>query len=90
MAPVWAQTSEQLNRQERLSNITGAPAGIQPVPAKSAAGLCGSPGICITYSVHPYPYPYPAYGYGYDPYAYGYVTERAGSDLLSAVEAAAG
>jgi hypothetical protein len=79
-APVWAQTSEQLNQQE-LSTMNGAapgmPAAMPPVPAYAGApapaygavpAYAGAPAPAYPY---PYPYPSPYYGYpAYDPYAY--------------------
>jgi hypothetical protein len=73
-APVWAQTSEQLNQQE-LSTITPgtapAPVGQPGAPAYTGApAYAGAPAPAYPYPYpYPQPYPYP-YPYPYDPYAY--------------------
>src|SRR5580704_5962623 len=64
-APAWAQTSEDLNRQElnRLTMTTPAPAPVQPAPVAAVPQPYAAPAYPY------YPYPYPDYAYSY-PYAY--------------------
>jgi hypothetical protein len=76
--PAWAQSSDDLNRQE-LSRITMAPATpVAPVGAPVAPGYPAAypaPAYPAAYPAPTYPYyayPYPYYAYPYSAYSYPY------------------